>query len=731
MFGLQFLFAAALLALPVAGLPVILHLLFRRKSPIVPFSTLRFIRTSLQHTAARRKVQRWLLLACRMLALALLVWAVAQPAKMLASRWLAPGQSLLAAVVVDTSYSMELQGQTGMSVLPDQQVTLLSRADQMMGDLLRGPLKDAQVAVFRALPAPADHGEQFLSAAKIQSEWAPLKPQASPVPLVDRVAAAANLLKAQPSGQKWLIVLSDLQSKEFPRPLPEVPEARLIVLDLHPEEARSAGITKVLLAPEQPIPGTRSEAVVEVTGRGGDARAVTLHVSTLDGKALLTRPPLMASFDGGGRAQVRFPIDIPAERFLLMTASLQADDALSWDNTRTQLVEVPPRQVVTVLGDSVQSPAERFLRLALDPSEGKLPSWPIDLRRGMDLSGKEGAAVAMLTQWPDAARAAYLRQFARDGGVLLLCLQPGLEESWPTLSDAQRTAIADLLPSSPQAAPSRGGIYRGAAAPAQQSLLKGLLDDQSQLSTLAVRRFVPFSVADGSVSAILSIAPATPAPGARSHGLLFRRVVGSGLVYTLATLPDARHTNLATHPLFLPLMVSLCLRPAHLGDAQNAELGTPLVISGARYAGLSQVEIEGPQRDVYVLKPTSEGTPSRGRRFIFDRAVAPGVYTWRTPGERPTLAVTNVQLPASESELIYRPAQSIAPAGPDTIIVRSLPELESHMASISQPQPHWSGPLALVLFLLCLEMLMGSMSKLWKPISLRSLLPGLAGAGKG
>jgi hypothetical protein len=111
MFGLEFLFSAALWALPLAGLPILLHLLFRRKSPVIPFSTLRFIKMSMQRTAARKRVQRWLLLACRALLLLLLIWAVAQPAKMLASGWFGKANAPVAAIVVDTSYSMMLQDQ--------------------------------------------------------------------------------------------------------------------------------------------------------------------------------------------------------------------------------------------------------------------------------------------------------------------------------------------------------------------------------------------------------------------------------------------------------------------------------------------------------------------------------------------------------------------------------------------------------------------------------------------
>src|SRR4051812_2635919 len=109
MAGFSFLFSAALWALPIAGLPVLLHLLFRRKSPDVPFSTLRFIKASIQHTAARKKVHRWLLLACRALLLALLVGAIAQPSVRPAVAWEGSGRSVAAVIVVDTSYSMDLQ----------------------------------------------------------------------------------------------------------------------------------------------------------------------------------------------------------------------------------------------------------------------------------------------------------------------------------------------------------------------------------------------------------------------------------------------------------------------------------------------------------------------------------------------------------------------------------------------------------------------------------------------
>ena len=108
MVNYTFLLPSALMALPLAALPVVLHLLFRRKSPVVFFPTVRFIKSSVQRTAARKRVQKWLLLAVRVLLLAILIAAVAQPAQLLGKGWGSGGKSSIAAVVVDTSYSMQL-----------------------------------------------------------------------------------------------------------------------------------------------------------------------------------------------------------------------------------------------------------------------------------------------------------------------------------------------------------------------------------------------------------------------------------------------------------------------------------------------------------------------------------------------------------------------------------------------------------------------------------------------
>jgi hypothetical protein len=85
------------------------------------------------------------------------------------------------------------------------------------------------------------------------------------------------------------------------------------------------------------------------------------------------------------------------------------------------------------------------------------------------------------------------------------------------------------------------------------------------------------------------------------------------------------------------------------------------------------------------------------------------------------VAIGNVQLPAAESDLLYKPAEAVLPSGPNTLVVHSFAELQSTVSKLNQPQPRWSGAMAVVLLLMCFEALLASMSQLWKPISLRSI----------
>jgi Aerotolerance regulator N-terminal/von Willebrand factor type A domain len=77
--ALTFAAPLMLIGLLAAGIPVLLHLLNRIRSPIVQFPTLRFLRITAQKTSRRRQLQQFLLLLLRMAVFAVLAMAVAGP----------------------------------------------------------------------------------------------------------------------------------------------------------------------------------------------------------------------------------------------------------------------------------------------------------------------------------------------------------------------------------------------------------------------------------------------------------------------------------------------------------------------------------------------------------------------------------------------------------------------------------------------------------------------------
>ncbi|MFT5263976.1 MAG: hypothetical protein ACI8YQ_002720 [Polaribacter sp.] len=76
---MQFLFPTFLYALLALAIPIIIHLFFFRKFKKVYFTNVRFLKEVKEETSARRKVKNLLVLLSRLLALAALIFAFAQP----------------------------------------------------------------------------------------------------------------------------------------------------------------------------------------------------------------------------------------------------------------------------------------------------------------------------------------------------------------------------------------------------------------------------------------------------------------------------------------------------------------------------------------------------------------------------------------------------------------------------------------------------------------------------
>ncbi|MBL7983849.1 MAG: BatA domain-containing protein [Flavobacteriales bacterium] len=103
---MAFLFPSFLWALTALAVPVIIHLFQLRRFKRIAFSNVRMLQEVSQRTRSRKQVKHWLVLLMRLLALACLVMAFAQPYLPDASGAVKAGQRAVS-LFVDDSWSMD------------------------------------------------------------------------------------------------------------------------------------------------------------------------------------------------------------------------------------------------------------------------------------------------------------------------------------------------------------------------------------------------------------------------------------------------------------------------------------------------------------------------------------------------------------------------------------------------------------------------------------------------
>ncbi|MDP1726645.1 MAG: BatA domain-containing protein [Bacteroidota bacterium] len=110
--AMQFLYPSFLYALGLCAIPVIIHLFNFRRYKKVVFSDIRFLKELTEQNKKQQTLKKYLILACRILAISFLVFAFAQPYIPLnkdASKF----TTKIVSVYIDNSFSMQAIGKNG------------------------------------------------------------------------------------------------------------------------------------------------------------------------------------------------------------------------------------------------------------------------------------------------------------------------------------------------------------------------------------------------------------------------------------------------------------------------------------------------------------------------------------------------------------------------------------------------------------------------------------------
>jgi hypothetical protein len=449
MFGLSLIHAGFLAAGLAVGLPVLIHLLFRQKTRIVPIGSVRFLHQVVREHRRRRRVRQWILLALRMLVVLLLALLFARPYWDESYR---RGLETEIVLLIDRSASMGAKNASGR--------TSFEHALDVARDELQR--LDDNVVVHVAL----------CDAAAVQEIPIDTLPAAqTSIAATDYALAlswANDVLAASPRMHKQVLLVADLQASGLPQTHTTTlaPGIEFRVQDVGESLRHNLAIVSADATHTEIRPDSQAKLRVVVRNYGAVAAkqvAVKCHLFGPTGQLTAARPVDVA---GQGNAIVELPLPVQQDGLYRGEVALQNADAFALDDRRHVAFEARhPDRVLLVDGQEGRSVfssetyfLETALRLQTEEANGQLRSFEPErivweAGKGFPRLAGYRAIVLANVRRLSAADGDRLQEFVAAGGSLLIFA--GDQVTRPSL---EPLAKQGLLPGELAAAPIEGKL---------------------------------------------------------------------------------------------------------------------------------------------------------------------------------------------------------------------------------------------------------------------------------
>ncbi|MHB1556146.1 MAG: vWA domain-containing protein [Isosphaeraceae bacterium] len=596
------------LAAALAGLiPVLLHLVHRRKAREIRFSTLRFLRASVQRTRRRKYVEDLSLLLVRVAVLMLIAVGLARPALVgLAAHWHG-GRTTAIAIVLDNSASMAVaaEGRTRFEAAR-------RGAEEILARLRPGNL----VALLPTSGPPAPElGRLFRTHETVRQALDQCRPSYERADLAARIRQARAVLDRADAPNEAIYVFTDNQrlsweGLEEPRPDDDAVGRKtasrgrrppLIVVNVQGDPAPNVVLKALSLESPAPVAGASFQAVVEVVNTAAvpQQKHVELHV---DGHVESVSPTLGLAPGGTVKHAFRFTLDQPGVH--RGEVRLAEDDGCPADNrqyfTVTLDQQVPVAIVKPRLDEVPLADDAFYLERALAPVGSTGGTFKVTNLTPESLASENLSAFAVIfcVNLPAVAPAGArrLRDYAHDGGhVFWICgrnVQPAGYNAMNVMAD--RELLPAMLEDLRQPLP--GGVegWHVGFLDKDYPPLAPLTEPASLYQSILVTRHFPMREnSRGMGRVLMKLDDGQP--------LLVEQPLGTGSVLLLGAGVHVDWTNLPVKPIFLPLLTRLTF---HLAGTETertmAVAGAPVAIPvGSRANAKSVAEIE-------VIRPSGE-----------------------------------------------------------------------------------------------------------------------------
>ena len=772
-----------------AGVPVLIHLLSRQRYQIVPWAAIRFLMAAQKRH--RRRIDRWVLLALRMLALLLplLAMCAATGWAERAWQWIVPGRLVAVSnaprthhvIVLDASLSMTTAGDAG---------TRFDKAKAQIRELIRGanPGDGFSILVLgngsrAVIPGPADDLDEILPRLDDLKATHGTADYSSGLSLI----ADSLMIAEKDYPRRQVTIFTDAQrsawSAVLPKtdvPLPETWQKVLAladvgIVDVAGADVENLAVVNVLLADPLAIVDSPTAVTATIQNFGQSDRSqvrVELLIGRPTGNGTEPTPALVDvlaidTLPAGQQASVTFALDKKSQRFqtaglhLIQVKLADADD-LPADDQRTLALTVRDHlPALLVNGKGSPDPVKRssdYLQTALDPGKQKMPDNParprtVSLAEFADAELSDLSVVDCVflcdVPAPSVSQIARLEALLKRGGGVVVGLGPNAANNLDWYNQLLFNGGNGLLPGkltgvakskSPDVAD-----FRLAADDAsfRQDPLAAFRTDNARGGLLAVpfKQYVRMDApVDGRARRIASFIPAKAEvlkPGeepAKQDPAIVEWARHRGRVVVYCSSFNQDWTDWPVLPSYLPMAHELLRFAATSPDRHTLRVGDALeeIYPVARIG--SKVPIGGP--DGLSASAVVQAGDETGVLRFADTGVS-GLYRLGGSGDAATVFAVNVPESTrgggSESDLARVEYSKLKDIGSKIQIAGSPGDLAFEAVDgglvVMAPRPH--GPtLARWIFSLVLFLLVAEIAYAWWIGPSRAIAAGVAQAGQ-
>ncbi len=674
----------ALLGLVAAAIPLVIHLFNFRRPKRVEYSSLAFLQDLRSTTLQRVRIQRWLLLLLRTMALAFLVAGFARPTSF-SGAGLLGGGNWSVVLVLDNSLSMTLRDEQGAYI--DQ---IRDKASELVAML--DPDDEVIVAT---LGGDSADGESFASEVPPGLEATAVTRAVSSA----LTQAGALLMSGASHPNRKVYFLGDLQRSTLldtvSRAMPGGIPVELVAVG--GTEHSNVSVTRVAVSSRIVEMGQPVRIEARIRNSSPDALRGYVASLYLDGDRVA-----QASLDlpANQATTVHFSAT-PRERGWLAGTVRLEDDALLDDNTHHFTLHVPQfRRVLIVRGSAAET---RYVEAALasDLDRGRL-AVDYDVIEKARLAATPVArydVIALLApeSLSSGERLSLARYVEAGGGLLLF---PGI-----AINHQEYDVLLQLLGGGQLARDGARQMDADAMVAFEEvdlehPLFEGVFaDGTGTVESPAVRRMLEYVPRSGTESTIVRL----------SNGFPFLQEIrmGQGAAFFFAVAPDLLWSDFPVQGLFVPLL----FRSVYYLSAHGAIEGDRLVVGRP-----ARVRVPGslPETRLHILSPDgADATPQQRNLFgvtVMDIDASlelPGTYEVMS-GERMVQRMA-VNLDPRESDLrTYAPqeaANALSEALQTRVAVRETPTSGILVEAGPAGSELWKACLVLALMCLMAEVL--------------------------